>query len=83
MHALLHSTKNSRQAQANDDGYFRHLPWGDVEGGGGVNNNETANWTACQVALKCHFQNVDRHNTEGGLDRRDGHDTVVFTARLW
>lgn len=48
----------------------------------GVNNNETANWKACQVALKCHFQNVDHHMTEGGFDRCDDRDTVV-TASLW
>lgn len=76
---LLHSTKNSRQTLANDDGHFRHQPQGDVEG---VNNNETANWKACQEALKCHFQNVDHHMTEGGLDRCDDHDTVD-TASLW
>ncbi len=50
---VLHSGENSRQAQADDDGHFRHQPQSEVEG---VNNNETANGKACQVALKCHFR---------------------------
>lgn len=50
---LLHSGENRRQAQADDDGHFRHQPQSEVEG---VNNNETATGKACQVALKCHFR---------------------------
>lgn len=45
-------------------------PRGETEG---LNNNETANGRACQVALKCHFQTVNGHITEGvAMDAMSG-----------
>lgn len=59
-------------ALANDGGHSRHQARGDV---GGLNDNEEANWKACQVALKCHIENVNHHITEGGLDGCNGYES--------
>lgn len=65
---FFHCGKNSGQAQADDDGHFRHQSQGEMEW---VTNNETANGKACHEACKCHFQNVNYCLTEGGLNRQD------------
>lgn len=74
---LLHSGENSRRARPDDDDQFRQQPRREVSW---ASNNETANGKACQVALKCRFQNANGHITEGGLD---GRDLRRVTASLW